>query len=317
MSEFYTEADYENSVIELFRNMGYSYLYGPDIERDFRDPLYEEELVASLYRLNRSLPEVATQSISSGTINAKIRGTGTVTANESYEVVINQTREVRSVCVKVGDIVSQGDLLFVLGDVESTELQSAQEQLDTLNLQYQEQLLTLSKEYASDDLTVQRLQEELNNAIAQRDANVVADSDLSLAKGNLETEKRNLNQTELDLEELEAYASENSVSSAAQAEVTKWEAAVESAQATVQSYEEQLEELEVTGELDSRRAIEDAEQALSEAEYTWKSQWMAYVDDLKSLVEAIWNGSNPPTVSRPSTSGMTGAARISMIHRIL
>ena len=59
MSEFYTEADYENSVIELFRNMGYSYLYGPDIERDFRNPLYEEELVASLYRLNRSLPEDA------------------------------------------------------------------------------------------------------------------------------------------------------------------------------------------------------------------------------------------------------------------
>ena len=59
MAGFYTEADYENSVIELFRNMGYSYLYGPDIERDFRNPLYEEELVASLYRLNRSLPEDA------------------------------------------------------------------------------------------------------------------------------------------------------------------------------------------------------------------------------------------------------------------
>lgn len=59
MPGLYTEADYENSVIELFRNMGYSYLYGPDIERDFRNPLYEEELVASLYRMNRSLPEDA------------------------------------------------------------------------------------------------------------------------------------------------------------------------------------------------------------------------------------------------------------------
>lgn len=59
MARLYTEADYENSVIELFRNMGYSYLYGPDIERDFRNPLYEEELVASLYRLNRSLPKDA------------------------------------------------------------------------------------------------------------------------------------------------------------------------------------------------------------------------------------------------------------------
>ena len=59
MPGLYTEADYENSVIELFRNMGYSYLYGPDIERDFHNPLYEEELVASLNRLNRSQPEDA------------------------------------------------------------------------------------------------------------------------------------------------------------------------------------------------------------------------------------------------------------------
>ena len=35
MPGLYTEADYENSVVELFRNMGYSYLYGPDVERDF------------------------------------------------------------------------------------------------------------------------------------------------------------------------------------------------------------------------------------------------------------------------------------------
>lgn len=48
--------------------------------------------------MNYSLPEVATQLVSSGTINAKIRGSGTLTANESYEVNLKQTREVRSVC---------------------------------------------------------------------------------------------------------------------------------------------------------------------------------------------------------------------------
>ena len=38
----YTEADYENSVIELFRDkLGYEYIYGPDIERDFYSPLYD------------------------------------------------------------------------------------------------------------------------------------------------------------------------------------------------------------------------------------------------------------------------------------
>ena len=58
----YTEADYENSVIELFENdLGYEYAYGPDIERDFYSPLYEEVLLDSLYRLNRGLPDDAIQ----------------------------------------------------------------------------------------------------------------------------------------------------------------------------------------------------------------------------------------------------------------
>ena len=58
----YTEADYENSVIELFRNdLGYEYAYGPDIERDFRSPLYDEVLEDSLYCLNRGLPSDAIQ----------------------------------------------------------------------------------------------------------------------------------------------------------------------------------------------------------------------------------------------------------------
>lgn len=60
MPGLYTEADYENSVIELFRNdLGYDYAYDPDIERDFYSPLYEEVLLDSLYRLNRGLPDDA------------------------------------------------------------------------------------------------------------------------------------------------------------------------------------------------------------------------------------------------------------------
>lgn len=63
MSTNYTEADYENSVIELFRNdLGYEYVYGPDIERDFHSPLYEEVLEDSMYRLNRDLPSDAIQN---------------------------------------------------------------------------------------------------------------------------------------------------------------------------------------------------------------------------------------------------------------
>ncbi|MGI6014082.1 MAG: type I restriction endonuclease subunit R [Oscillospiraceae bacterium] len=55
----FIEADYENSVIELFQNMGYQHAYGPEIERDYKSPLYDEILMDSLYRLNPTLPDAA------------------------------------------------------------------------------------------------------------------------------------------------------------------------------------------------------------------------------------------------------------------
>ena len=59
MPGMYTEADYENTVIELFEQMGYQHVYGPDIERDYKNPLYDEILWDSLYRINPDLPEAA------------------------------------------------------------------------------------------------------------------------------------------------------------------------------------------------------------------------------------------------------------------
>ena len=62
MPGLYTEADYENSIIELFQNnLEYEYIYGPDIERDFYSPLYEDVLIDSLHHLNRNLPNDAIQ----------------------------------------------------------------------------------------------------------------------------------------------------------------------------------------------------------------------------------------------------------------
>ena len=62
MSGVYTEADYENSIIELFQNtLEYEYIYGPDIERDFYSPLYEDVLIDSLHHLNKNLPNDAIQ----------------------------------------------------------------------------------------------------------------------------------------------------------------------------------------------------------------------------------------------------------------
>lgn len=59
MTGFYSEDNYERSIIDLFMGLGYRHVYGPDIERDFASPFYEEELQASLYRLNPTMPEEA------------------------------------------------------------------------------------------------------------------------------------------------------------------------------------------------------------------------------------------------------------------
>ena len=56
----YTESDYEDAVLQLFtQTLGYAYVYGPDVERDYRSPLYEEVLAASLQELNPGLPQAA------------------------------------------------------------------------------------------------------------------------------------------------------------------------------------------------------------------------------------------------------------------
>ena len=55
----YTESSYENAIIQLFEEMGYTHAYGPDVVRDYKVPYYADELTAALYRLNPSLPDDA------------------------------------------------------------------------------------------------------------------------------------------------------------------------------------------------------------------------------------------------------------------
>ena len=58
----FTEANYENAVITLFTDvLGYSHLYGPDVERDYHSSFHEEELLPALQRINPELPEQALQ----------------------------------------------------------------------------------------------------------------------------------------------------------------------------------------------------------------------------------------------------------------
>lgn len=99
--------------------------------------------------MNYSLPEVAVQYIASGTITAKVRGTGTVESGDLYEVKATESRKVQSVEVRVGDHVEIGDVICYLADEESEELKAArealkplQDALDTAQQAYNAALLT-------------------------------------------------------------------------------------------------------------------------------------------------------------------------------
>lgn len=54
----FTEDSYEQALIALFRDeLDYDYIYGPDIERDYRQPCYVDALEPALRRLNPNLPD--------------------------------------------------------------------------------------------------------------------------------------------------------------------------------------------------------------------------------------------------------------------
>ena len=92
--------------------------------------------------MNYSLPEVAAQYVQSGTITAKIRGTGTVESGDPYNVKIGETRTISSVLVKTGDKVEKGAPLLLLEDKESKELTDAQAALDKAMLDFELALLS-------------------------------------------------------------------------------------------------------------------------------------------------------------------------------
>lgn len=92
--------------------------------------------------MNYSLPEVAAQYVQSGTITAKIRGTGTVESGDPYNVKITETRTISSVLVKTGDKVEKGAPLLLLEDKESKELTDAQAALDKAMLDFELALLS-------------------------------------------------------------------------------------------------------------------------------------------------------------------------------
>ena len=92
--------------------------------------------------MNYTLPQVATQQITQGSISPSIRGSGTVSAEDPYNVTVKETRKISGVAVKEGTHVEIGDVIYYLEDKESEELVKARESLDEMELKYEQALFS-------------------------------------------------------------------------------------------------------------------------------------------------------------------------------
>ncbi len=195
--------------------------------------------------LNHSLPEVATANVTSGTINAKIRGSGTVSANETYDVTIKQTRKVASVKVRVGDSVSAGDVLMTLEAEESDELKQAQTELESMELSYEKSLIAASTEAARENRDVQKLREAYNDLLAQYNQYSTMDArqvelEKTKAEATLKELQKDLAKAQKELEKLKAedeYVQ-------AQADKTTYQTEYDACKKEIDEYTAQIKELQ-------------------------------------------------------------------------
>ena len=191
--------------------------------------------------MNASLPEVATQQVSSGAINARIRGQGTVEASEVYNVTIKQTRKVASVMVKTGQEINVGDTLFVLEAEDSDELKQAETDLETLQQNYDKSLIEAGNTAAQENRDVQVAREAYNEALAiYRQYSTMDASQLATQKAASEARLKELQTAKTTVDnQLTKLKGEKDYTDA-QATVTEHEATVKSLEAEKEKLLESL-----------------------------------------------------------------------------
>lgn len=199
--------------------------------------------------MNYSLPEVATEPVTTGTVSNKVRGQGTVETNSDLDVTVSGARVVKEVKVEAGDEVKKGDVLFTFEEGENTELDEAQNALDDLELNYAKSLLKSAPDYTEDNISIKDAKEDLQNAIDAQETAAKNDKTLKAAKKEA-------------------------------AEIKKKVAA---AQAKVDSLQEQSDAYSAAGDYD---AINDQLKADNESLAAMKVQLSDLKEDLKKAQDA-------------------------------
>ena len=190
--------------------------------------------------MNRSLPEVAVQSAESGMITTQVKLSGTVSANQTREISLENERKVDSVLVRRGDYVERGTVLATLVAGESNEIFDAEIALKRLEIEYKQLLLEGEDTLIATRYELEDKQKELATLQTYIDG-----------YGDLETVKNNY-QAQIDLIQL----------------------AIKDLDEKIESLDKQLSKLTDSGYTDMSKlnqAIEEAKDAVSDAESAYNS----------------------------------------------
>ena len=191
--------------------------------------------------MNASLPEVATQQVSSGAINARIRGQGTVEASEVYNVTIKQTRKVASVLVKTGQEISVGDTLFVLEAEDSDELKQAETELETLQQNYDKSLIEAGNTSSQENYDLQKAKDAYNEALAiYNQYSSVSATQLATQKAAADAKLKELQTAKTTIDNQLAKIKAEKDYTDAQATVTEHEATIKSLEAEKEKLREEV-----------------------------------------------------------------------------
>ena len=241
--------------------------------------------------MNRSLPEVTTQYVTSGSINEMIRGSGTVTANQNYEVTLDDKqlgRKVDAVYVRIGDEVKTGDLLFTLEGIENDDgYYTAKDNLARAQIEYEQKLLTLSKDrYAAENAAVENARDALSKARSENRDIEYAQGQIASAKKTQKVEEKQAafddlakhltilseqNEAEIaHLKELKAEADEKVILTAGTPECEEWKKASAEYQAQLENNptSEEYKNLYVKY-MAAKDALDVANAAVEKAEATY------------------------------------------------
>ncbi|WP_028519389.1 HlyD family efflux transporter periplasmic adaptor subunit [Ruminococcus flavefaciens] len=167
-------------------------------EKEARTPAKRRELIKTLIIIflavmlvltffsntimNKSLPEISTETVASGKLTERIEKRGVVEANQAYNVTVDGNRVIEKIHIKTGQEVKKDDVLFTVNTVESEKLETEEATLETLKLEYETALLKDPLDYSAENQKIKAARAELNDLIAKRDAARYNDSNAASAK---------------------------------------------------------------------------------------------------------------------------------------